>query len=131
MEENNNRDEILIALDKLNENQVATNNAISELQHYIIEKDKAEEKEKKQAQQEAEEKAEAEAQETENQKKEAETKEAENNTKAEQETETYTELLQSTSDGIAVNNGLIAGQYVTDGILCGVLLLTILWNKLQ
>lgn len=125
------RDEILIALDKLNENQVATNNSINELNHYIIEKDKKEEKEKANAEKEAKEIAEKEAEETENKNKEQEKRELTKSQQEQEQQEIYQEQIHILSDGISTQNGMIAGQFVTDGIIAGVLLLTILWNKLQ
>ena len=108
------------SIDRLSNNTQDTNNAVNDLREYLEEKDqKQEEKEQEQKEQE------------EVQAEETETKEAENNVKSEQDTRTYTELLQSIDEGITVQNGLIAGQFVTDGILCGVLLLTVLWNKLN
>lgn len=47
-----------------------------------------------------------------------------------QQTETYTELLQNVSDQLEVQNALISGQNFMSGIICGVLLFTILWNKI-
>lgn len=108
------------SIDRLSNTTKDNNNAVNDLREYLEEKDQKEE-EKEQAEKEE---AEAKAEET-------ETKEAEDSAKNEEDTQTYTELLQSIDNGITVQNGLIAGQFVTDGILCGVILLTVLWNKLN
>lgn len=108
------------SIDRLSNNTQDTNNAVNDLREYLQDKDaeqqEKEEKEQEQAQADAEENA---------------NKEQEQNTKSEEQTQTYTELLQSIDEGITVQNGLLVGQFVTDGILCGVLLLTVLWNKLN
>ena len=115
--------EITEALNNLNQNTVVTNNKLDELQHYFIRKDEEEEKAQKKAQQEAEEKeANTKAQEEEQQTREAQQQTQE---------EIYTEQLQNINSQLEATNGMLVGNFVTDGIICGVLLLTILWNKLN
>ena len=115
------------ALNNLNQNTVATNNSVQELKEYFIKKDKEEEKEKQEAEKQAKEEAEIKEQE----EAEAQTK-AEQTREAQQtQEEIYTEQLQNINTQLEVTNGMLVGNFVTDGIICGVLLLTILWNKLN
>ena len=119
--------ELKESIDALNQNTVTTNNSIKELQEYFIKKDKEAEKEKQQAEKQAQEEAEIKEQE----EAEAQTK-AEQTREAQQtQEEIYTEQLQNINTQLEATNGMLVGNYVTDGIICGVLLLTILWNKLN
>jgi F0F1-type ATP synthase assembly protein I len=133
MEENTQgvtNEDLLNALNKLYESSDSTNKSVQELQAYFIAKDKKEKQEaetlKKQQEQEAQEQAELEEQ----QQRETESVEAEQSAKADAETETYTELLTDIRDQIQLNNQLISGQFLMFGIICGILLFKILWDKL-
>lgn len=123
-------DDLLEALQQLNQSTVATNKSVQDLQEYFIAKDRKEKQEaetlQKQAEQEGKEKAELEEQ----QKREQESAEAEETAKADSQTETYTELLTNIRDEIQLNNQLISGQFLMFGIICGILLFKILWDKL-
>ena len=119
------------ALDTLNENTVVTNNSIQELHHYIIKKDKEAQEEKERAEQEAIEKAEKEAEEKEEKTKAEQEEQQTRDAQAQTQEEIYTEQLQNINTQLEVTNGMLVGNFVTDGIICGVLLLTILWNKIN
>ena len=101
------------AINHLDNTTNETNNAIKDLTEYLQEKDEKEQKEK-------EEKAEVET-------KQSETRDAQQQTQE----EIYTEQLQNINTQLEATNGMLVGNFVTDGIICGVLLLTILWNKLN
>lgn len=123
-------EDLLNALNLLNENSVATNNSIKELQEYFIIQDRKEyqEKETLKKQEEQNAKVDAEFQEREQQAEQSE--KAEETAKADAQTETYTELLTDIRDQIQLNNQLISGQFLMFGIICGILLFKILWDKL-
>lgn len=108
-----------------------TNNRITELQEYLITKDKEEEKKA-----EEEKQAEIKAQEEqalldEVNAKQEETAKAEESAKADSETQTYTELLTDIRDGINLNNQLFAGQIFFTGVIGGLLFMLILWNRIK
>ena len=46
-----------------------------------------------------------------------------------EETETYTELLEDIRDQSALTNNLMAGQIFFMGVLFGIILLNVLWNR--
>lgn len=121
--------EILEALNNLNDNTVATNNSVKELQEYFIIKDKKEQQEKatqeKQAEQEAKEQAELDEQSA----KEEESVAAEQSAKADAQTETYTELLTEIRDKQELSNQIFAGQLFFTGMIAGLLIGIILWNR--
>lgn len=122
--------ELLEALNNLNDNTVATNNSVKELQEYFILKDRKEQQEKatqeKQAEQEAKEKAELDEQSA----KEEESAKAEQSAKADAETETYTELLTEINEGIQLNNQLLVVQSIYIGIVVGLLFIKILVDRI-
>lgn len=122
--------ELLEALNNLNDNTVATNNSVKELQEYFILKDRKEQQEKatqeKQAEQEAKEKAELDEQSA----KEEESAKAEQSAKADQETQTYTELLTEINEGIQLNNQLMVVQSIYIGIVVGLLFIKILVDRI-
>lgn len=125
MEENNK--ELIDAINELAKNQVQTNNSIKELQEYLIIKDRQEEEAKQKEQEIAEEDALRAEEAKDIEKQEQQTRAEEQKS----QDEIYTEQLQNVNTQIEATNGMIAGQYITNGIICGVLLLTILWNKLN
>ena len=56
------------------------------------------------------------------------------NEEVEEETEQvdqYEVVLQSINDQIVLNNQLLAGSFIFYGIICGILLFKILWDKLK
>lgn len=108
------------SLNDLNQNTVATNNSINELYEYFLIKDKkAQEEKEKQAKLDAENQEKAETEQTQAEEEQA------------TQEQTYTEQLQNINTQLETTNGMLVGTFVTQGILCGVLLFTILWNKLN
>ena len=122
--------DLLQALNELNENSVATNNSIKELQEYFIIKDRQEKQREDTLNKQAEqaEKEEAELQEQKEQE-EASVK-AEQSAKADAQEQTYTELLMDIRSELQLQNQIISGQFLFFGIICGILLFKILWDKL-
>lgn len=117
-EELNNQ--ILESLERINQNTVKTNNAIDDLQEYLILQDqKKEEKEK-----ETEEKS----SDSDDQDKQEETEEVAESSSATSE-DTY-EVLVQIRDEQRLTNQMFAGSFLISGIICGVLLFKILWDKL-
>lgn len=119
MLEDNNNDSILQALSDLNQNTVATNNSIKELQEYFLIKDKREQE--KQAKAEEEESKALEVKEQEEQT----SKDAE-----QQQVDTYTELLTDIRDNVQLSNEIFAGQLFFTGVIAGLLVGIILWNRI-
>lgn len=128
MEDNSNSFDTLAIveeLQKIDQGLVALNTSQKELTEYIILRDKKADKEKAAALEQEAEKKEAEEQ-------EAETLEAE---KSEQQTreadqqQTYTELLTDIRDQTVLTNNLISGHIFFTGMLFGVMLLSVLWNR--
>ena len=130
MEDNSNNFDsatIVKELQAINKGLTDVNSSQKELMEYIIAKDQASDEEKEAAEKEAAEKQEAEKQEAE--KQEEETKAAE--TKADSQTETYTLLLTDIRDEMRLNNQMMAGSFIFYGIICGIILFKILWDKLN
>ena len=117
---NNNIDNsaVIKELQALNEGISSLTKNQEELTEFIINKDK-EEKEAEEKKQEEE------------QKKQEETKQEQ--TKADQENtrqaETYTETLEQISNNVNVTNHLLAGQIFFFGVVVGVLLIKILFDR--
>ena len=117
---NNNIDNsaILKELQALNKGIDALTENQEVLTEFIINKDKEEKEEQEQKQEEE-------------LKKEEETKQEQ--TKADQEStrqaETYTETLEQISDNVNVTNHLLAGQNFFLGVVVGVLLIKILFDR--
>lgn len=128
MEEVTN-EQILNALNDLNSNTIATNNSIKELQEYLISKDRKEQQEEatkaKQEEQEALKQAELDEQTA----KEEESAMAEQSAKADQVTDTYTELLTDINNNVVLSNNIFAGQLLFTGIISGILLGKILFDR--
>lgn len=122
--------DLLQALNTLNENSVATNNSIKELQEYFIIKDRQEkqkeETEKKQSEQA--EKQEAEIKEQKEQEEQSAL--AEQSAKADAQTETYTELLTGINESNQLNNQIMAAQSIYFGIVIGLLFIKIFIDRL-
>lgn len=130
--------DLLDALHSLNESSVNTNNSIKELTEYLVTKDRqAEQKEateKKQAEQEAKEQAEKDLlAEEEQASADAEAKAVEEQKEAEEQdqVQTYTETLQSIDQGVQLTNQLLAVQGIYIGIVCGLLFIKILFDRLR
>lgn len=119
---NNNTDltALIQEIQILNESTVSNGERLDEITEYLITQDKLQSKKEsdlKKAQEEQSEK---------------DIKANEEKEQAQQEqTETYTELLQNVSNQLEVQNALLSGQNFMSGIICGVLLFTILWNKIN
>lgn len=132
MEENTNEmnQQIIDALNSLNENTVSTNNSIKELQEYlIIQQRKQEQKEATLAKQ-AEEEAEEQALLDEQSAKEEESALAESSAKADAETQTYTELLTDIRDQMILNNDLLVINGIYIGIVVGLLFVKTIWDRI-
>lgn len=130
--------ELLEALQDLNASSVSTNNSIKELMEYIVTKDRQEEQrlvtEQKQAEQAEKEKQESEKQASEEQASaDAEAKAVEEQKEAEEQelTQTYAETLQSINDGVQLTNQLLTVQGIYLGIVCGLLFIKILFDRLK
>lgn len=122
--------QILDALNSLNENTVGTNNSIKELQEYlIIQQRKQEQKEATLAKQ-AEEEAEEQALLDEQSAKEEESALAESTAKADAETQTYTELLTDIRDQMILNNDLLVINGIYIGIVVGLLFVKTIWDRI-
>lgn len=130
MENEATNNEILQAINNLNDNTVGVNNSIKELQEYFILKEKREQQEKETLKKQQEQAEKEQAQIDEQNTKEVESAEAEQQAKSDAETETYTELLTDIRQEQILTNQMFAGQFLFEGVITGVLLFTIIWNKL-
>lgn len=110
---------IIDALNSLNENSVATNDSIKELQEYLIIQDNR----KQQAQQEQEDNAQIE-------KEASDLAEQQASSDAEQQAETYTELLTDIRTQLELSNELQAVNNIWFGVICGLLFIKILVDKI-
>lgn len=130
MEDNGNTFDtsaIVKELQAINKGLTDVNSSQQELMEYIIAKDQASDEEKQAAEKEAAEKQEAEKQEAEKQQEESKAAE----TKADTQTETYTTLLTEVRDEVRLNNQLMAGSFIFYGIIAGIILFKVLWDKLN
>lgn len=128
-EETITNEDILNAINVLNSNTVATNDSIKELQEYFILKDKKEEKEK-QNQEEIALKEKKNQEEIQKQQEEEEASAlAEESARSEAETQTYQELLVDIRDKQELSNEIFAGQLFFTGMIAGLLIGIILWNR--
>ena len=122
--------DLLQALNDLNQNSVATNNSIKELTEYLIIKDR-QEKQKEETLNKQSEQAEKEEAEIQEQKEQEEASaKAEQSAKADAQSQTYEELLIDIRSEVQLTNQLLSGQFLFFGIICGILLFKILWDKL-
>ena len=103
----------------LNQGIVSNGERLDQINEYLILKDKEEKKEKQAAEKKAAEDNEA------AEKQAAETREAQQQTE-----ETYTELLTEIKQEQQLTNQMFAGQFLLFGIITGILLFKILWDKL-
>ena len=92
--------DLLQALNTLNENSVATNNSIKELQEYFIIKDRQQKQKEETEQKQAEQAEKQEAEIKEQKEQEEQSVLAEQSAKADAQTDTYTELLTEINEGI-------------------------------
>ena len=109
----NNSDTATIVkeLQILNEGTVSNGEKLDQVIEYLITKEEKEEKQKETAQQE--------------EQKSAEEKEQ----TATEQNETYTELLTDIRDQSALTNDLLTGQIFFMGVIFGIILLNVLWNR--
>lgn len=129
MNEEVSNKELLDAINELNQNSVATNNSIKELQEYFILKDRKEEQKEATAKKQEEEQKQTQEELQDQQKKEEQSALAEQSAKADTQTETYTELLVEIRDKQELSNEIFAGQLFFTGMIAGLLIGIILWNR--
>ena len=116
--------QILESLERINQNTVTTNNSIKDLQEYLI----IQENERKESElANAEEKASSDKQKEE----EEQQIRAEQSAQSEAQQQTYEELLIDIRDEQRLTNQMFAGSFLLSGIICGILLFKILWDKLN
>ena len=122
--------DLLQALNDLNQNSVATNNSIKELTEYLIIKDKQEKQKEDTLNKQAEQAEKEEAEIQEQKEQEEASAKAEESALADAQTEEYETLLADIRAEQQLNNQLLSGQFLFFGIICGILLFKILWDKL-
>lgn len=110
---------IIDALNSLNENSVATNDSIKELQEYLIIQDNRKQQEK----QEQEDNAQIE-------KEASDLAEQKASSEAEQQAETYTEILTDIRTQLELSNELEAVNNIWFGVIIGLLWIKILFDRL-
>lgn len=123
--------DLLEALNELNKNSIATNNSIKELNEYLIIKDKQDQQEKETQKKQSEQAEIEESEIQEQQEQEQQSALAEQSAKADAQNQEYTTLLTDIRSELQLNNALISGQFMMFGIICGILLFKILWDKLN
>ena len=122
--------DLLQALNDLNQNSVATNNSIKELTEYLIIKDKQEKQKEDTLNKKAEQAEKEEAEIQEQKEQEEASAQAEQSARADVQTEEYETLLTDIRAEQQLTNQLLTGQFLFFGIICGILLFKILWDKL-
>ena len=105
---------IVEELQILNKGVLSNGEKLDQINEYLILKEQKE-KEDKEAAEEKEQK----------QTEEAELRQQEQS----EETDTYTELLTDIRDQSVLTNNLIAGQIFFTGMIFGIILLNVLWNR--
>lgn len=105
-------------LQNLNHNADANGKKLDQIIDYMLAKD-IQEKSEKEEQQKQEEKA----------AQDNEVKAQEEQAAQDTQTETYTELLSDIRDQTVLTNNILSGQIFFMGVLFGVLLLNVLWNR--
>ena len=110
---NNNVDlnPLLEEIQVLNQGIVFNGEKLDQLTEFLITKDKIEQEEKEEKEK---------AEQIELQQK---------SDRSAEETETYTELLEDIRDQSALTNNIMAGQIFFMGVLFGIILLNVLWNR--
>lgn len=109
---------VIKELQILNQGVSYNGKRLDQINEYLLLKEKQENEEKEAQEKQAQEKAEQEAVES-AQKSESDA----------QQTETYTELLTDIRDQTVLTNNLLSGQIFFIGVLFGVLLMNVLWNR--
>ena len=122
--------DLLQALNDLNQTSVATNNSIKELTEYFIIKDKQEKQKEDTLNKQAEQAEKEEAEIQEQKEQEEASAQAEQSARADAQTEEFETLLADIRAEQQLTNQLLSGQFLFFGIICGILLFKILWDKL-
>ena len=124
---NNNIDltPLVEGLQTLNQGTSSNGEKLDQIMEYLITKDKLEQEEKEKAAKEQEEKEKAAKEQEEKDQQEAETKSAQE----QQEQETFEEVVTDIRDQVVLTNNLLAGQIFFMGVVFGVLMLKILWDR--
>ena len=112
--------QIIELLESINENTISTKDSIDELQEYLIIQEKKENEEK-----EKQEEIEAEKSETESLAK------SEQESNASDQAETYEMMLVDIRLEQQLTNQLLSGTFLFYGIIAGILLFKIIWDKLK
>lgn len=109
---------IVEELQILNKGTVSNGEKLDQVIEYLLTKEKQEQEEKEIQQKELE------------ANKEAEQKNAEEQQRSDdQQTETYTELLTDIRDQSVLTNNILSGQIFFMGVIFGIILLNVLWNR--
>lgn len=116
---------IVEELQILNKGVVSNGEKLDSITEYLITKDK-EEKDKEEEQLKKEEEQLKKDQEEEELQKGIEQEKEQSQTR---QTETYTEILTDIRDQSVVTNYILSGQIFFMGVLFGVVLLSVLWNR--
>ena len=116
---------IVEELQILNKGVVSNGEKLDSITEYLIAKDK-EDKEKEEEQLKKEEEQLKKDQEEEELQKGIEQEKEQSQT---EQTETYTEILNDIRDQSVVTNYILSGQIFFMGVLFGVVLLSVLWNR--
>ena len=130
MEETTNNEmnnQILESLERLNQNEVKVINTLNDIQEYLIIQDKKQEEKEEEELKSAEEKA---LQDKQKEEEENQTR-AEQSAQSETQQQTYEELLVEIRDEQRLTNQMFAGTFLFYGLICGILLFKILWDKLN
>ena len=114
----------------LNQGIVSNGERLDQISEYLILKDKEEKKEKQAAEKQAAEENEAAEKQAAEENEVAEKQAAETREAQQQTQETYTELLTDIKEEQQLTNQMFAGQFLLFGIITGILLFKILWDKL-
>lgn len=122
---NINTSSIVEELQILNQGTVSNGEKLDQVIEYLITKDQKDQEEKEAAQKKQQEQEEADQKNQ--QEEDAALKQQEEETQ--EQTETYTELLTDIRDQAVLNNNIMAGQIFFMGVLFGIILLNVLWNR--
>ena len=114
----------------LNQGIVSNGERLDQINEYLILKDKEEKKEKQAAEEQAAEENEAAEKQAAEENEAAEKQAAETREAQQQTEETYMELLTEIMEEQQLTNQMFAGQFLLFGIITGILLFKILWDKL-
>ena len=114
--------DILDAINRLNDNTVATYNSITDLQEYLISKDNRERDDKAKEEKKQEETKQQEEELKKQQDEEEASVLAEESARSQAETETYQEILVDIRDKQELSNDIFAGQLFFTGMIAGLLI---------